>query len=129
MTEYWMGVVTPFACIGGLALLLGTGYLLYRLAEWLNERTHTRFMEKIKIARNLADPFGQKPERPKFFDKATHLRDALLRSPKMWMVRTLGFCVLIVRDFETEEQSDDTSSANDHSDDAEASEHPSHTSR
>lgn len=100
MSDYWLGVITPFALIAGLALVAATAYLLFRLGDWLNSKTHAHLVEKITVARNLADPFGMKAARPEYYDKATKLRDALLKSPRMWLLRGFGLVILIVRDFE-----------------------------
>lgn len=99
MSEYWLGFVTPFVGIAGFALALGAAYLLVRAADWLNSRIHEHLVEKITIKKNLADPFGTRPERPEHYDKATKLRDALLESPKLWLIRGFGFMVLLVRDY------------------------------
>lgn len=100
MNEYWLGVITPFALIAGLALVAAVVYALFRLGDWLNSKTHGHMVEKITISPNLADPFGTKPARPRYYDKATKFRDALLKSPQMWLLRGFGLVILIVRDFE-----------------------------
>lgn len=100
MSDYALGVITPFAVIAGLALIAGVAYLLVKLALFLNARTHVRLFERIKVGPNLADPFSTTPERSRYYDKATEFRDVLLRSPQMWMINLLGFAVLVVRAFD-----------------------------
>lgn len=99
MSEYWLGVLTPFALICGLAIACGLAYALFRLGDWLNEKTHGHFAEKITVQKNLADPFRTKPKRPEYLDQANKFRDALLRSPRMLLFRAFGLLVIVIRDY------------------------------
>lgn len=104
MNDYWLGVLSPFILIAGLSIIAGVVYALFRLGDWLNEKTHGHFVEKIEVQKNKADPFKTKPARPEYLDKANQFRDALLRSPKMWLFRAFGFVVITVRDYREDDE-------------------------
>jgi hypothetical protein len=104
VSEYWLGVLTPFALIAGLAIALAAAWALLPLAHYLNSKIQVAMFAKVKIAPNLArSPFSEPDDKPEYYDKATAFRDALLNSPKMFSIRALGHTVLIVRDYETVE--------------------------
>lgn len=105
MSEYLLGVITPFAAIAGLALALGLTYLMLRLGGWLNQKIHYHFVETIELEKNRVNPFDEKPVRPEFEDSANRLRDALLISPKLTLIRIFGRIILVARDYE-EKKSD-----------------------
>ncbi|TDP92340.1 hypothetical protein EDF62_1546 [Leucobacter luti] len=102
MPEYWLGVITPFAVLAGLALTGALGYLMFRLGDWLGQQTHYHFVETINLEKNRRNPLEQS-DRPEFQDSADKLRDALLVSPKLRMLRAFGRIVLIARDYEKKE--------------------------
>lgn len=100
MSQYQLGVITPFAIIIGLAIAAALAYALYWAGQWLNSRVDTKLLSRIKVDKNQVDFFSEpsKKELPQHWDAATRFRDALLESPKLYMVATLGWRVLIVRD-------------------------------
>lgn len=98
MSDYWLGVLTPFALIGGLALALAVSYALIRLGDWLRSVTHNALIVNIRIRKNMPNWSGGE-RNPQHYDQATKLRDALLKSPRMLMIRAFGRMVLIVREY------------------------------
>lgn len=105
MSDYWLGVLTPFILIGGLALVLSAAYLMIRAGDWLNSKIHGHLVERIPVRKNKASsPLSVREERPEYFDKATEFRDALLASPKMWLFRAFGYVVVTVRDYREEDE-------------------------
>lgn len=94
MSEYWTGVLTPFAFIAGLLAL----WALYSLATWAWAKLHIALIARIDLSRNLIRVFGD-DDRRQYSVAAQKLVDALVESPRLHVFSGLGWQFVIVRDF------------------------------
>lgn len=105
MTEYWVGLLTPFAVAAGIIGL----WLLYSLATWAWARLHTALIARVDLARNRLRVYGE-DDRIQYSVAAQKLVDTMVESPRLYIFAVLGWQLVIVRDFrETGEQTGGTS--------------------
>lgn len=105
MTDYLLGVITPFAAIAGLALVIAIAWLVAGLARKAWASVHLRLIETVEIeVRDEVYLFGEDDgtdrKLRKRIRKANAVRDALVRAPgRLLSIQALGFRVLIAREW------------------------------
>lgn len=110
MSDYALGVVTPFAAIAALALALGAAYLMASGARKLWASTHYRLIQTVQVRTQQLASFAwdgdhaaaerraAQTERRERIRKANLVRDGLIRGPgKIVAIEALGFHLLVVR--------------------------------
>lgn len=108
MSEYWLGVLTPFMLIVGVLLL----WLLAAVARRVWVSLHRAFSTTIVVKHNLVEfneLVGGEPRSPKpeYWDSANRLRDALLVNPKLRVWAGFGRLFFVARDVQLQPVFDD----------------------
>lgn len=90
--------IAGYTFLGAVALVVVAviGYLLLALGRILWNRVDVAMMERITLADNRVNPFVKDTRHPKE-DSANKLRDALMESPKLTVLRGFGRVVIIAR--------------------------------
>lgn len=93
MSEYWLGVLTPFIVIGGIGLLA----LVFALVVWLWSRIDWHLMARTDLAPDLRS-FNDPADKPRtHVTAANKIPNALLESPRLYSIYGLGWIVVLVR--------------------------------
>lgn len=102
--DYWIGLFSLPAFAAAACIV----WALLSSATWAWNKLHVRLLAKVSLPANpvrvrLRGTPAPEP-RPKYEDAANKIRDALLRSPRLYSALGLGWYVVLVRDIkETEE--------------------------
>lgn len=98
MSDYWIGVLTPFALVAaGVAL-----WLLYSLATWAWARLHIAFLARVDLAQNPLRVYGR-DDRRQYSVAAQKLVDSFIESPRLYVFSGLGWRFVLVRDYREHE--------------------------
>lgn len=99
MNDYWLGVLTPFALIGGLALALALSWLMLSAADWFRSRLNESFVERISLPTHACDLYTVDGFEHPNLTAANKLRDAVLASPRLHLINLPGWRVFVARDY------------------------------
>jgi hypothetical protein len=100
--DFWVGLLA----IPILAAALLVLWLLFTLASNAWDALHRSMLLKTDLKSNTpvlrfrSDPAPE--PRPKYEDAANHLRNALLRSPRLYTLKGLGWVLILARDAKNE---------------------------
>lgn len=93
MSEFWLGVLTPFIILAAAAVVAGLGALAVKLWALVDA---TLVLDVVKLRPNRFNPF-KKDGRPEYLESANLIRDTLLESPRLYVLNGLGWTIAIVR--------------------------------
>lgn len=96
MSEFWVGVLVLPAILAAFGAL----WALWLLINLLNNKVNELLVTKIEVKPYGKNPFREGPHDP-YEQSAERLKQAVKRSPKLYMFHALGWRVFVVRDYDT----------------------------